>query len=176
MNGLWNAHQIVANGDIVVAGETIPAVFWNAVAKRGPNVWMRQKHLGIWRSLSWDQTATAVQEIAGGLPSAVSGPASAAGGLRTAVRVPENTSPTRYRLLKGLDSKKDQSYVLHVLGQRDLARAMFPCGGYVKDEVRALAREFGLPAVAGLPDVHRRIKTGQRLRVDGATGTVVVLS
>ena len=38
-----------------------------------------------------------------------------------------------------------------------------------------VAREFGLPAVAGIPDVHRRIKTGQRLRIDGATGMVSVL-
>jgi pyruvate,water dikinase len=39
-----------------------------------------------------------------------------------------------------------------------------------------VAREFGLPAVAGLPDVHRRLRTGQRLRIDGAGGTVAVLS
>ena len=38
-----------------------------------------------------------------------------------------------------------------------------------------VAREFGLPAVAGIADVHRRIKTGQRLRIDGATGVVNVL-
>lgn len=50
-----------------------------------------------------------------------------------------------FKLLKGRDAKKDQSYVLHVLGQKDLARAMFPCGEFVKDEVRQLAREFGLP-------------------------------
>ncbi len=50
-------------------GDTIPAIFWNAVEKRGPNVWMRQKHLGIWRSWTWNQTATAVSEIAGGLIS-----------------------------------------------------------------------------------------------------------
>jgi long-chain acyl-CoA synthetase len=67
MSGLWNARHVVANNDIVIAGETIAAVFWNAVDKRGPNVWMRQKHLGIWRSFTWNQTATAVEEIAGGL-------------------------------------------------------------------------------------------------------------
>ena len=39
-----------------------------------------------------------------------------------------------------------------------------------------VAREFGLPAVAGLADVHRKLKTGQRLRVDGSRGTVTVLS
>jgi len=55
-------------------------------------------------------------------------------------------TPSRvYHLLKGCDPKKDQSYVLHVLGQKDLARAMFPCGSYNKAQVRELAREFGLP-------------------------------
>jgi pyruvate,water dikinase len=39
-----------------------------------------------------------------------------------------------------------------------------------------VAREFGLPAVAGLPGVQRQLRTGQRLRVDGAQGTVTVLS
>jgi tRNA-specific 2-thiouridylase len=50
-----------------------------------------------------------------------------------------------FELGKGRDEKKDQSYVLHVLGQKDLSRAMFPCGGFVKAEVRELARRFGLP-------------------------------
>jgi tRNA-specific 2-thiouridylase len=50
-----------------------------------------------------------------------------------------------FKLRMGLDPKKDQSYVLHVLGQRDLARAMFPCGEYTKPQVRELARQFGLP-------------------------------
>jgi pyruvate,water dikinase len=39
-----------------------------------------------------------------------------------------------------------------------------------------VAREFGLPAVAGIPDVHRRIKTGDRIRIDGAGGTVQVVA
>lgn len=38
-----------------------------------------------------------------------------------------------------------------------------------------VAREFGLPAVAGIPGIHRRLRTGQRLRVNGATGEVSVL-
>ena len=37
-----------------------------------------------------------------------------------------------------------------------------------------VAREFGLPAVAGLPGVTRRLKSGQVLRVDGGRGTVTV--
>jgi long-chain acyl-CoA synthetase len=39
------------------------------VEKRGPNIWMRQKHLGLWRSWTWNQTADAVREIAAGLIS-----------------------------------------------------------------------------------------------------------
>ncbi len=38
-----------------------------------------------------------------------------------------------------------------------------------------VAREFGLPAVAGLPDVVRLLQNGQRIRVDGNSGTVVLL-
>jgi pyruvate,water dikinase len=38
-----------------------------------------------------------------------------------------------------------------------------------------VAREFGLPAVAGLPGVTRRLRTGQTVRVDGGRGIVTVL-
>jgi tRNA-specific 2-thiouridylase len=50
-----------------------------------------------------------------------------------------------YQLLKGIDSTKDQSYVLHRLGQAQLAHALFPLGGYAKVEVREMARSRGLP-------------------------------
>lgn len=49
-----------------------------------------------------------------------------------------------YELHKGVDAAKDQSYVLSVLRQDQLARTMFPVGGYTKPEVRALAEGFGL--------------------------------
>ena len=68
-SGLWDTRHIQPCHDIVLAGETIPAMFWNAVQQRGPKVWMRQKHLGLWRSWTWDQTADAVREIAYGLLS-----------------------------------------------------------------------------------------------------------
>jgi long-chain acyl-CoA synthetase len=67
MQGLWDIHTIQPGKDILVAGDTLPAMFWNAVQQRGDKVWMRQKKLGIWRSWSWRQTAEAVREIAGGL-------------------------------------------------------------------------------------------------------------
>ena len=69
MSGLWDTNNMQPNHDIVVQGETIPAIFWNAVEKRGPSIWMRQKHLGLWRSWTWNQTADAVREIAAGLVS-----------------------------------------------------------------------------------------------------------
>jgi pyruvate,water dikinase len=37
-----------------------------------------------------------------------------------------------------------------------------------------VAREFGLPAVAGLPGILQRVRTGQRVHVDGTAGTVAV--
>ena len=69
MQGLWDVKEIMPDHTIVVPGETIPAIFWNAVKTRGPNVWMRQKHLGIWRSWTWNQTADAVREMGAGLIS-----------------------------------------------------------------------------------------------------------
>ncbi|MBQ0917846.1 long-chain fatty acid--CoA ligase [Hydrogenophaga aromaticivorans] len=67
MSYLWDLSHIHPQTEIILPGDTIPAMFWNAVQKRGPNVWMRQKEFGIWRSWSWDQTAEAVREIAHGL-------------------------------------------------------------------------------------------------------------
>ncbi|MBU4180293.1 MAG: long-chain fatty acid--CoA ligase [Gammaproteobacteria bacterium] len=67
MSYLWDLSHIHPQTEIVLPGDTIPAIFWNAVQKRGPNVWMRQKEFGIWRSWSWNQTAEAVREIAHGL-------------------------------------------------------------------------------------------------------------
>ncbi|OUL98241.1 AMP-dependent synthetase/ligase [Variovorax sp. JS1663] len=65
--GLWDIEHIRPRTDTVVAGETIPAIFWTAAAARADHVWMRQKEFGIWRSWTWRQTAEAVREIAGGL-------------------------------------------------------------------------------------------------------------
>ena len=39
-----------------------------------------------------------------------------------------------------------------------------------------VAREYGMPAVVGTGTATRRIKTGDRLRVDGDRGVVVILS
>ena len=57
-------------------------------------------------------------------------------------------------LLKGEDSAKDQSYFLHRLTRAQLARSLFPLGGMMKEEVRRLARQ------AGLPNWDRKDSTG----------------
>ena len=60
-------------------------------------------------------------------------------------------SGPRYRLLRGVDGAKDQSYVLYMLGQEQLSRLLLPIGGMTKDEVRAHAGRLGLD-VAAKPD------------------------
>ncbi len=56
-----------------------------------------------------------------------------------------------FQLLKAVDDRKDQSYVLSVMGQAQLQHALFPLGGLTKPEVRGIAREIGLP-VAERPE------------------------
>ncbi len=53
-------------------------------------------------------------------------------------------SQGRYRLLKGIDPAKDQSYFLYTLGQAELKHLLFPLGEFRKDEVRCMAAERGL--------------------------------
>ena len=48
------------------------------------------------------------------------------------------------RLLRGRDPAKDQSYVLHMLGQHELGRLLMPVGELTKREVRSLATTLGL--------------------------------
>lgn len=55
------------------------------------------------------------------------------------------------QLLKGLDGRKDQSYVLSVLNQDQLCHSLFPLGDMTKPEVRQLARDMDLP-VAERPE------------------------
>ncbi len=50
-----------------------------------------------------------------------------------------------FRLLRGCDRNKDQSYFLYGLGQAELAHTRFPLGEMTKPQVRELARSLGLP-------------------------------
>jgi tRNA-specific 2-thiouridylase len=50
----------------------------------------------------------------------------------------------RYRLLRGVDANKDQSYVLWMLTQDELAMCRFPVGEMTKPETRSIAEDLGL--------------------------------
>ncbi len=92
------------------------------------------------------------------------------------------------RLSRGVDGAKDQSYVLSMLDQAQLARVLLPIGAMTKSEVRARARALGL-ATASKPDSQdvcfitstggRREFLGGRgdlhpgLIIDGASGAEV---
>ena len=56
--------------------------------------------------------------------------------------------PAGFELRRGADEAKDQSYVLHVLGQAQLAHTLLPVGDLRKEEVRRLAAELGLRTAA----------------------------
>lgn len=49
-----------------------------------------------------------------------------------------------YKLYKAKDDKKDQIYMLYSLTQEDLASTLFPLGKLTKDEVKDIARKYGL--------------------------------
>jgi tRNA-uridine 2-sulfurtransferase len=66
-------------------------------------------------------------------------------------RVRRDEATGRYRLLRGIDRSKDQSYFLFGLTQEQLARALFPLGEWTKQQVRAMARARNLP-VAEKPE------------------------
>jgi tRNA-specific 2-thiouridylase len=59
-------------------------------------------------------------------------------------RVRFDAEARRYRLLRGLDSHKDQTYFLWELTQAQLSHAMFPLGEMSKAEVREAARQSDL--------------------------------
>src|SRR5258706_5495953 len=60
------------------------------------------------------------------------------------VRVDDHPITGKRRLRRAIDPEKDQSYVLPVLNQQQLAHACFPLGPYTKPQVRAMAAERGL--------------------------------
>jgi tRNA-specific 2-thiouridylase len=84
-----------------------------------------------------------------------------------------------YRLLRGVDGAKDQSYVLYMLGQSELATTLLPVGELTKAEVREHATRLGLRTAAKPEsmDVCFITKGGRRdfldARVAAAPGIVV---
>ncbi len=64
---LWDSASARPPRPVDLAGETIPALFWSAVATRGDQVWLREKAYGLWREHSWNEVGRAVRELAMGL-------------------------------------------------------------------------------------------------------------
>ncbi len=60
-------------------------------------------------------------------------------------RVSHDEVSGRWKLLRGIDNSKDQSYSLYGLTQEQLAHALFPLGGFTKQETRRMAAKLGLP-------------------------------
>ena len=65
-----------------------------------------------------------------------------------------SSSSATWQLVKAADTRKDQTYFLHRLSQRQLARAVFPIGDLLKSDVREIARD------ARLPNWQRKDSTG----------------
>jgi len=59
-----------------------------------------------------------------------------------------------YKLLKGGDKNKDQSYFLWMLNQEQLKRVLFPIGDYTREEVKKLAKKFKLPVLKARKSVE----------------------
>jgi tRNA-specific 2-thiouridylase len=68
----------------------------------------------------------------------------ATGHYARAIQTPEGL----YQLWRGVDSSKDQSYVLSVLNQDQMSHAMFPLGELTKPQVRELAAQYRLPVAS----------------------------
>jgi tRNA-specific 2-thiouridylase len=87
----------------------------------------------------------------------------------------------RYRLLKGIDPSKDQSYFLFGLTQEQLACAVFPLGHMTKSEVRGLAHQEDLPVaeksesmeICFVPDGDVAGFVERETKADGTDGSIV---
>jgi tRNA-specific 2-thiouridylase len=103
----------------------------------------------------------------------------ATGHYARAVRVGDGEA----QLHRAADGDKDQSYVLYGIRREMLSRLLFPIGELRKEQVRALAREAGLAAVADKPDSveicfvpdgdHARLIRERRPEAAGAAGAFV---
>jgi tRNA-specific 2-thiouridylase len=88
-----------------------------------------------------------------------------------------------FHLLKGLDPQKDQSYFLHRLTQKQLARILMPLGGQTKENVYKMAKELGISGIHGdesqdvcfLKDQDLKSFMAQYPAADNGNGFIVTL-
>jgi len=83
-----------------------------------------------------------------------------------------------HRLLKAVDTSRDQSYFLYTLTQEKLGHVLFPLGEYSRDEVKQMAKQARLPiATKPSQDVcfisQKNYATFLSQRFSGTPGDVV---
>lgn len=98
------------------------------------------------------------------------GPGVLEGQVRVIESLDETTSLVSNEIL--VTFKTDPSWV----AVYPLASALLVERGGPLSHSIVLAREMGLPTITGVKDLTRRLKTGMRVRVDGGTGQILVLS
>lgn len=97
-------------------------------------------------------------------------------------RVVHDTAANRYRLLRGCDERKDQTYFLWELTQAQLSHALFPLGEMSKAETREAAREADLSVaeksesqeICFVPDGNYAGFIDRYLEAEGKTGDIPV--
>lgn len=95
-------------------------------------------------------------------------------------RVEFDEAAKRYKLLRGRNEQKDQSYFLWELTQEQLSRALFPLGEMSKPDARAAARDHGLAVaekkesqeICFVPDGDYSGFIDRYLEAEGATDRV----
>ncbi|MFA5086831.1 MAG: tRNA 2-thiouridine(34) synthase MnmA [Candidatus Paceibacterota bacterium] len=85
-------------------------------------------------------------------------------------RVIFDKEKNRYLLLRGKDEKKDQAYFLYRLSQEQLSQAIFPLGGYKKEETRKMANELGLQDFANKEESQDFVEGGDYSHIIGPQG------
>jgi len=66
-------------------------------------------------------------------------------------RIEYDEGEKKYLLKRGIDRKKDQSYVLYTMSRQQLKHTLMPLGNYTKEKVKQIARKLDLP-VASRPE------------------------
>lgn len=90
-------------------------------------------------------------------------------------RIVHNEESGRYELRKGLDIKKDQSYFLSRLDQKQLSRTLFPLGDYTKTEIREIDERLGFHEKgAGESQDFYGSDYSELLQLDDKSGDIVL--
>jgi len=88
------------------------------------------------------------------------------------VRLNKDEEGALWVLRRGIEGRKEQSYFLHRLSQRQLERTLFPLGGLTKHQVRQQASQLGLPVHGARESQEICFLAGRDYRsyIEGAKG------